>query len=161
MSSIVEDIDKSASWVAFALSSSGYRADFSLQSLQEIDRFFDEQSQNGAANPGGLLAENLGSRLFAIGSYLGEVLRRHLGGEWIGNNDDPLVEINVELHLSNKKICWPMQRVMKRFKNGPDDGIAGYGLVLSSGPNSGQGPAQSPSINTTRKTGKKRSARLF
>jgi len=30
-------------WVTKALNSSGYKADYSLESIKEIDRFFDEQ----------------------------------------------------------------------------------------------------------------------
>lgn len=127
MATIKEDISKSADWISRALVSSGYRADFTPQSLWEVDRFFDEHSQNGTAKPGGLLSEQLGSRLFAVGSYVGEVVRRKVGGEWVGDDSDPEVEVNVELRLPDGTRCWPVQRAIKRFKNGPDDGIAGWG----------------------------------
>jgi hypothetical protein len=133
---IKEDVKSSAEWVASALKSSGYRADFSPASLWEIDRFFDEQSAGGKAKPGGLLAEKLGQRLFALGSYIGEVVRRNRGGEWVGDDADPQVEVNVELRLPGDVRCWPIQRVMKRFKNGAEDGIAawGTGMGLKVGP---------------------------
>ncbi len=136
MASIKEDIDKSADWMSRALSSSGYRADFTPQSLWEVDRFFDEHSQNGVAKPGGLLSRDLGQRIFAIGSYIGQVVHRKIGGEWVGDDNDPEAEINVELHLPDGTRCWPVQRAMKRFKNGPEDGIAawGSGVGLQVGP---------------------------
>jgi hypothetical protein len=62
--SLVEDIATASDWIVGALRSSGYRIDFSVDSLKEIDRFFDEHALNGGARPGGLLAENCGSRLF-------------------------------------------------------------------------------------------------
>ena len=127
MGTIKEDIKSSADWIARALNSSDYRADFTPQSLWEIDRFFDEHSRNGAAKPGGLLSSGLGQRVFAVGSYVGEVVRRKLGGEWIAEDSDPEAEINVELRLPDGTRCWPVQRVMKRFKNGPEDGIAAWG----------------------------------
>ena len=130
MATIIEDVSKSADWIAHAMHSSGYRADFTPQSLLEIDRFFDEHSSAGIARPGGLLAKDLGQRLFAIGSYIGEVARRKLGGEWSGNELDPRGEIDVELHLPSNIRCWPVQRVMKRFKNGPEDSIAAWGVGL-------------------------------
>ena len=130
MATIKEDVAISADWVAHALSSSGYRADFSPQSLWEIDRFFDEHSQNGAARPGGLLAQDLGQRIFAVGSYMGEVVRRKLGGEWVGDDTDPKAEITVSLRLAGGVVCWPIQRAMKRFKNGNEDGIAAWGSGL-------------------------------
>ena len=127
MGKIIEDVDAAAKWIATALSSSGYKADFTPQSLWEIDRFFDEHSNNGQAVPGGLLSEQLGSRLFSIGGYIGEVLRKVKGGQWVGNDADPQAEINVELQLGDGSKCWPVQRAMKRFKNGSEDGIAVYG----------------------------------
>ncbi len=130
MSQITEDILKGAEWISQALQSSGYRADFSPESLWEIDLFFNDHSKNGEARPNGLLSEKLGTRLFALGGYVGEVLRRNIGGEWRGDDDDPEAEINVELELSSGVTCWPVQRVMKRFKNGGEDGIAVYGLAM-------------------------------
>lgn len=136
MTPIKEDIAESADWISRALNSSGYRADFTPQSLWEIDRFFDEHSDNGAAIPGGLLSSGLGQRIFAVGSYMGEVVRRKLGGEWNGNDNDPRSEINVELQITSGTRCWPVQRAMKRFKNGKEDGVAawGAGIGLEVGP---------------------------
>ena len=127
MASILEDVQTAAAWVSEALMNSGYQADFSPDSLIEIDRFFREHVRNGKAIPRGLLAESLGSRLFALGSYVGEVIRRNIGGEWQGNDDDPEAEINVTLHLPDGTVCWPMLRMMKRFKLGEEEGIAAYG----------------------------------
>jgi hypothetical protein len=67
-SKIVMDALASAEWVSGALSQSGYQADFSLESLKQVDRFFDEQVLDGKPKVGGLLSEQLGARLFAIGA---------------------------------------------------------------------------------------------
>jgi hypothetical protein len=127
---VVEDVKKGWLWMATALSSSGYAADLSPASLREIDRFFDEQSRRGKARPGGLLSRELGQRLFGIGAYVGEVIRRARGGEWIADDHDPEAEVNVAVRLTDGTILWPVQRVMKRFKNGPEDGIAAYGTGM-------------------------------
>jgi hypothetical protein len=108
---------------------SGYQADFSLESLKEVDRFFDDQVLNGKPKTGGLLSQELGARLFAIGAYVGEVIRRHNGGEWQGDDNDPQAEANVALRLKNGATLWPVQRVMKRFENGAEDSIWTYGIV--------------------------------
>ncbi|HLI22272.1 MAG TPA: hypothetical protein VKV32_14190 [Stellaceae bacterium] len=63
---IVSDALGASEWMAKALSSSGYKADFSLESLHEIDRFFDEQAPAGKARPRGLLSEQLGQRIFGL-----------------------------------------------------------------------------------------------
>src|SRR5580658_8435854 len=88
-SEIVNDANAAAEWVANALSSSGYNADFSLDSLKEIDRFFDDQAPRGSPKPGGLLSQDLGARLFALGAYVGEVIRRQADGQWQGEDSDP------------------------------------------------------------------------
>jgi hypothetical protein len=130
MGSAIQDAMAASTWIATALSSSGYVADFSAASLWEIDRFFEEHSQDGAAKAGGLLSEDLGSRLFALGAYVGEVLRRERGGTWAGDDQDAEAEINIAVRLPDGTTCWPVQRVMKRFKNGAEDGIAAYGVGM-------------------------------
>lgn len=85
-----QDIITAKDWIAKALNSSNYKADFSLESLKEIDRFFDEQN-----TPTGLLSQNRGQRLFAIGAYVGEVIISCLGGEWLTDDNDPKGEINI------------------------------------------------------------------
>jgi len=131
-SKIVGDALASAEQISRALSQSGYKADFSLESLKQVDRFFEEQVANGQPKPGGLLSQQLGARLFAIGAYVGEVIRRRNGGEWQGNDNDPQAEVNIAVRLKTGVILWPVQRVMKRFKNGAEDGIWVYGAVAPS-----------------------------
>jgi len=128
-SKIVRDALAAAEQSSIALSQSGYKADFSLESLKQVDRFFDEQAANGKPKPGGLLSQQLGARLFAIGAYIGEVIRRQNGGEWQGEDSDPQAEIYVAVRLQTGVILWPVQRVMKRYKNGAEDGIWIYGAT--------------------------------
>jgi hypothetical protein len=127
---IVKDTLDAANWAATALPGVGYKADFTLDSLKEIDRLFDEQAPEGKPKPGGLLSDQLGSRIFVLGAYVGEVIRRHYGGEWLGDDADPDAEINVAVRLKSGGIIWPIQRVAKRFKNGPEDGIYIYGRFI-------------------------------
>jgi hypothetical protein len=138
MASLREDIDTAADWISQALQSSGYAADFSPHSLWSIDRFFDDNSRDGRPTPDGLLSDDLGSRIFALGAYVGEVIRRSLGGAWQADDDDPEREMDIELRLGDGSRVWPIQRVMKRYANGPEDGIAFYGAAL--GLDVGQAP---------------------
>jgi hypothetical protein len=131
MASLIEDTRRSANWVATALTSSGYKADFTLESLKEIDRFFDEHSQAGEPIPGGLLSEQIGSRIFAVGAYVGEVIIRTYGGHWRAEENDPDSEVNIQVALPGGAVIWPVQRAMKRFKNGPEDGIYVYGRLIN------------------------------
>lgn len=73
---------------------------------------------------------------------MGEVVRRNLGGEWIGNGNDPEAEINVELQFTDAARCWPVQRAMKRLKNGSEDGIAAWGAALGLEVGSAREPPQ-------------------
>jgi hypothetical protein len=131
MGTLKEDIDDAAEWIATALSSSGYAADFTPRSLWEIDRFFDDHSHDGAPRPGGLLSEGLGSRVFALGGYVGEVIRRALGGTWVVDDESAGdAEIEIQFRLDDGSIIWPVQRVMKRYKLGPEEGIGDYGFAL-------------------------------
>jgi hypothetical protein len=130
MATINEDIVRSAEWIAQALRSSGYRADFTPQSLWEIERFFNDNSSEGAATANGHLSQSLGQRIFALGAYMGEVARRALGGDWVGDDGNPETEISVELRLPGGVCCWPIQRAMKRFKNGAEDSTAAWGMGI-------------------------------
>lgn len=129
-SKLVADVKIAAERGAKALQSSGYKADFSVASLAEVERFFVEHTGRGAPRKGGLLAEQTGPRLFMIGAYVGEVIRRAGNGIWLGSDDDPRGEINVEVHLAGTRVIWPIQRVMKRLKNGPEDNIRDYGFAV-------------------------------
>jgi hypothetical protein len=158
---IVDDVVASAEWMARALKSSGYRADFTPQSLWDIDRFFGEQTEGDRARPDGLLAESPGQRLFGLGCYVGEVVRQSLGGEWEGDDADESAEVNVALRLDHGPVIWPVQRIMKRFLNGPEDGVAVYGRSsarsayrppprpsLMTGPSSAQKVGRSSSVTS-------------
>lgn len=129
--SIVADVNTAAEWISHALCEMGYLADFSLESLKEVDRFFEEHACGGQAVPNGLLSQDLGTRLFGLGAYIGEVIRRCRGGEWEGNDDDPAAEMNVALRLATDSVCWPIQRAMKRFRLGAEESVAAYGYALT------------------------------
>lgn len=123
---LLQDIMTSKDWIAMALKSSNYAADFSINSFKEIDRFFDEQN-----TPGGILSRNRGQILFALGAYIGEVIISVCGGEWLTDDNDPQGEINIAVRLKNGSVIFPVQRAMKRYMNGKEDSIYDYGYVLS------------------------------
>jgi hypothetical protein len=129
--SIIADAPVGAEWIAKSLNSSGYKADFSVASLKEVDRFIQDAAPNGEPKPGGLLSKDFGNRVFALGCYVGEVIRRSVGGEWKGNDDDPMAEINLELHLKDGSTIWPIQRIMKRIKNGEEDSVFAYAVAIT------------------------------
>lgn len=121
---LMEDIPKAADWFVQAMGGSGYVLDGTLESFRELDRFVDEQKR-----PGGILDGNVGSKLFAMGAYVGQTLIARLGGRWETDDQDPEGEINIAVCM-NSGTVWPVQRVMKRFSNGPEDSLYDYGMVL-------------------------------
>lgn len=119
------DIGKAADWLIKAMASSGYILDGTIESFRELDRFFDEQTC-----PGGLLEGKVGSKLFAIGCYMGQVFCQKLGGVWETDDSDPMGEINVAVHFSGGAVVWPVQRAMKRYENGNEDSLYAYGIAI-------------------------------
>ena len=129
---LLSDIKESSAWIILALNSSDYKVDMSVESLKEIDRFFNEQLDDVAHTPkhGGLLSESMGKRLFAIGSFIGEVIINEYGGNWITNDNDKQGEINIAVELSNGTVIWPVQRIMKRYREGPENDIYNYAVSV-------------------------------
>ena len=82
-STLSEDIRASCEWVVTALNSSGYKVDYTLESVKEIDRFIDEQSGEN-----GIISRNKGQILFSLGCYVGETVIRLYGGKCIGSQED-------------------------------------------------------------------------
>ena len=62
--SIVKDAVEAADWMAKSLAGWGYKADFSLESLKDLDRFIDEEAPDGKPKPGGHLAQQFGAHIF-------------------------------------------------------------------------------------------------
>jgi len=64
----------------------------------------------------------------SFGSYVGEVMLRHHGGEWgmvaIGEESFPGVQ------LPGEQLCWPWGRAYNRITNGAEDNIWDYYRVL-------------------------------
>jgi hypothetical protein len=142
LSSLRSDVATSSDWIAGALAQTGYGGDFSPESLWELDRFLEDHTVEGRARRGGPLADDVGAKLFALGAYLGEVIRRDHGGEWRSGSDDEADEVNIELRLPDGTHLWPVQRVMKRFQLGEEEGLAAYALAV--GVPVGPAPAPRP-----------------
>jgi hypothetical protein len=135
--SVVEGAQKMADMVAAALKHSGYEADFTARSLWELDRFFDEQARKGRPRKWGLLAKDTSLRLFSIGAYLGEVLRRELGGEWEDSDEDgDEAMLNLTLRLPDGRIVRPVQQAVKRLASGRAEALVPFAgeLGLEAGP---------------------------
>jgi hypothetical protein len=91
----------------------GLSLDYSPQSLAALDEFiaseFDPEGKDPA--PDGLQQD--------VGAYVGEVVRRHVGGRWA--DDGALVEVGGPISSVN-----PIGKARKRFANGAEDSLAWF-----------------------------------
>lgn len=122
-----EDILTQADWLVKAFAADKLVLDYSIGSLVETDRFFALHATNGQAVKGGRLSQNLGAVLFSVGAYVGETIIKHVpGAVWETDDNDPAAGINATIAFTDGITMWPMQKVMKRFKNGPEDSLYLY-----------------------------------
>jgi hypothetical protein len=123
-----QDIKQQSAWVVKAFDEDNIYLDYSIESLIEIDRFFNKNTINGQPTKRGRLSKNLGAILFSIGAYVGDCLVKNVkGSKWITDDSDPEGEINASVQFPDGAVVWPMQRVLKRCKNGSEDSIYVYG----------------------------------
>jgi hypothetical protein len=131
MATLVEDIKTQADWLVKAFEADEMKLDYTLESFKAIDRFFDLHTEDGKAKPGGRLSQNRGPIIFSIGSYVGETILRNVpGAKWVTDDSDPAGELSAEIKLPDGASIFPIQRVVNRFNEGPEDSIYPYGFVV-------------------------------
>lgn len=109
-----------------AASNFGMQLDWSDSSVRRVEemlgRLHDEMAQSNPPE------ETVWTFAKAFGSYVGEVLRKHHGGEW------GMVNLNGQefpgICQDGGQLCWPWARAHKRIVNGPEDNIWHYYQVL-------------------------------
>ena len=123
ISSLEKDIDEYSEWITTALNHSGYLADYTLESMKELDRFIDEEND-------GIIARQRGRILFAMGAYVGKTVIKLYGGEWITNDRDPEGELNITVRLPDGTQMMPVYKCMKRCKLGMEESLYSYVSVI-------------------------------
>jgi hypothetical protein len=132
MGTLKQDIKEQSNWIVKAFAADGLKLDYSIKSFIEIDKFINKHVYNGAAKKGGRLSKNLGAVLFSIAAYIGEtIIKKVPGSIWITDDNDPKGELTISVKLEDGTIIFPMERVMKRFKNGEEDSIYVYGHLIT------------------------------
>lgn len=120
--SLLADLHAADEWATDNLNKTGYKADHTLESMREVERFIDE-------NPS-LFAGKSGSIVFSLGAYVGETIKHLCGGRWVTDDQDPQGELYCTVEYGGTSFCWPVIRVMKRVHEGWEEGDL-YGYVLS------------------------------
>ena len=117
-----------ADWlVGEALQATGRTLDYSLPSIAFVDQILQEFHAK-KFDP-----IEIRMLLFGFGVYIGEVMRRNSGGEWV---DGETAVIPEELKspivfLINGCYANPYQRAMKRVALGPEESIVDYVAFLT------------------------------
>ena len=89
MGTLQEDIKAQSSWLVRAFAADGLQLDYTINSLKQIDKFFEKHSKNGKPVKNGRLSQNVGS-IFYIGSYVGETIVKCP----LPNRDDLLMDLH-------------------------------------------------------------------
>lgn len=108
---------------------SGANPNFTPESLQDADGLVEDYRAL-------FTLADARDQLINCGCYVGEVIRRNLGGHWrktkelpagIGEGFIAFFALEISTHHPEKTIwCDPIGRVFKRFINGAEDGLPCY-----------------------------------
>lgn len=97
--------------------------DFSADSLDRADVHIESLREDG------LTAEDAAEALFVLGCYVGEVMRRELGGEWRPTERSALRHVSpwpMVLVLRSGSTWDPIGKVYKRFELGDAEYLPAY-----------------------------------
>ena len=132
MGTLVEDIGTQSAWIVKAFAADGLILDYSIDSFIAIDKFISKHTANGKPKRGGRLSKGFGSILFSLGSYVGETIIKAVPGcVWITDDSSREGEINITVKLPDGVEIWPVQRMIKRVKNGTEDSLYVYGYQIT------------------------------
>src|SRR4051812_33074738 len=107
-----------------AAAAQGDELDYSLESLVQLDALLDRRfARRWALRSGGRLDVKLFAPMIEpVGAYLGEALRRTLGGDW---QDDG------SLRLPSGARADPLDRAQRRFESGHEAALGPYGGAIA------------------------------
>ncbi|MCU0431463.1 MAG: hypothetical protein MUF42_15980 [Cytophagaceae bacterium] len=122
MNVLDQQIQQSTDWLIKASKTLNLKLDFSLHSMRYLDNLIDAQFEGGQPIVGGLMEHETGPKLFAIASYLGQVVLQHTPGtRWVTNDEDPEGERNIKIVSARGVEMFPFQRVLKRIYSTPEE----------------------------------------
>jgi hypothetical protein len=116
-------------------SSSDVTLDFSVESIRRVEEILEKLH---AASPRGFFGRLFGRGPSAqdvslvckmYGGYVGEVIRKAGGGEWVFDTEIVPGENTISLRKGDQRI-FPPAKIYKRLTNGSEDNIWVYSQVL-------------------------------
>jgi hypothetical protein len=105
------------------------KLDFSEESVKVVEAILSQLHTELPREKRKPLPEVIDQVCNVYGAYIGEVMRRTMGGEWV--LDDKMSPGNkiISLRLGNTQTC-PSAKVYKRIMNGSEDDVWFYYRVL-------------------------------
>ncbi|HJH54492.1 MAG TPA: hypothetical protein K8V77_00240 [Brachyspira hyodysenteriae] len=97
-----DELSRASDWISNFLMREGYHADYTIESLSEIDKFFKEKMN--------LVLERDDNRnfIFSISAYIGEVIRKKFNGHWELSRDIDLDDETIGIGFKNHKTIYPL-----------------------------------------------------
>ncbi|MBW5409002.1 hypothetical protein E6A50_01255, partial [Brachyspira hampsonii] len=97
-----DELSRASDWISNFLMREGYHADYTIESLFEIDKFFKEKMN--------LVLERDDNRnfIFSISAYIGEVIRKKFKGHWDLSRDIDLDDETIGISFKNYKTIYPL-----------------------------------------------------
>ena len=97
-----DELSRASDWISNFLMREGYHADYTVESLFEIDKFFKEKMN--------LVLERDDNRnfIFSISAYIGEVIRKKFNGHWELSRDIDLDDETIGISFKNHKTIYPL-----------------------------------------------------
>ena len=95
-----DELSRASDWISNFLMREGYHADYTIESLFEIDKFFKEKMN--------LVLERDDNRnfIFSISAYIGEVIRKKFNGHWELSRDIDLDDETIGISFKNHKTVY-------------------------------------------------------
>ncbi|MFI8190615.1 hypothetical protein ACIF8T_17695 [Streptomyces sp. NPDC085946] len=116
-----------AAFVARVTARNRLPLDYSVASLRVVD-FLIDGLRKGGADPG-----RSHGTLFALGAYVGEVLVRRAGAEWVDFDADQRAYFGqpVGVRMPDGRVWNPLGKVRNRFEaGGPEESLQTFYLTL-------------------------------
>lgn len=108
----------------------GVDLDYTVKSIEKIENLIVTNFNDGHPNPKGFFAKEIDYKLFAISSYIGEVVIKNTkGSKWILNTKDRNALINAKVVSANGTEMYPAHRVLNRIQNGEEDNLYHYTAI--------------------------------
>ncbi|MEV0176748.1 hypothetical protein AB0I00_37260 [Streptomyces sp. NPDC050803] len=100
--------------------------DYSVASLRVVDFLIDGLRKGGADR------EQVRETLFGLGAYVGEVLVRRAGAQWVDFDDRQRSYFGQPLgvRMPDGRIWNPLGKVLNRFEAGPEESLQTFYLTL-------------------------------